>query len=124
MVRDVIRPDRGIVQLHDCRDRARLVSGVIDLRMRGRDRSAQDQGTEKSRSNCSEAGSSDHQLPEERFQGTAARIVAQFEQRLFLDLADALTRDLQQGPDILERHRIGAVEPEVEAQNLGLALLQ
>src|ERR1700686_1672947 len=94
------------------------------LRMYALDRSAEDQCTEADQNNCGESGSSDHQLPKERFQRAPARIVAQLEQRLFLDLAAALARDLQQSPDVLERHRIGAIEPEVQAQNLGLALLQ
>jgi hypothetical protein len=124
VVRDVIRSDRGIVELNDSRNRARLVSRPIVLRMYALDRSAEDQCTEPDQNNCGESGSSDHQLPKERFQRAPTRIVAQLEQRLFLDLADALARDLQQGPDVLERHRIGAIEPEVQAQNLGLALLQ
>src|SRR5439155_7056933 len=40
------------------------------------------------------------------------------------DLTHPLACDLEQRTDVLEGHRIGAVEPEVQAQNLGLALLE
>src|ERR1043166_8178713 len=45
-------------------------------------------------------------------------------QRFFLDLPHALARDAEQRPDLLERHRLAAVQAEVEAKNLGLALLE
>src|ERR1019366_4060829 len=50
--------------------------------------------------------------------------VPQARERLFLDLADALARDVQHGADLLERHRLGPVESEIEAQDLRLALLE
>ena len=50
--------------------------------------------------------------------------MAELEQRLFLDLPHALAGDAEQCPDILQSHRIFAVEAEVQPQNLRLALLQ
>ena len=63
-------------------------------------------------------------LAEERFQRASPRIVPQLEQRLLLDLAHSLARDLEQSPDVLERHRVRAIEAEIEAQDFGFALLQ
>ena len=39
-------------------------------------------------------------------------------------LPHALARDAEQAADLLERHRLRTVEPEVQAQDLGLALLE
>ena len=50
--------------------------------------------------------------------------MAQLEQSLFLDLTHSLTRDLEQSTDVLERHGVGAIEAEVQAQNFGLPFLQ
>src|SRR5450759_347883 len=63
-------------------------------------------------------------LPEKGLERASSRIVPQLEQRLLLDLPHSLARDLQQRTDVLERHRIGAIKSEVEAQNLGLSLFQ
>lgn len=57
-------------------------------------------------------------LAEEGLERAATRVVTQLEQRLLLDLTHTLTRDLEQGADVLERHRIGTVETEVQSQNL------
>src|SRR5678815_349142 len=45
-------------------------------------------------------------------------------QRLFLDLADPFPRDAEHAADLLQRHGLGAVEPEVEPQHLGFAFLE
>src|SRR5206468_1154936 len=45
-------------------------------------------------------------------------------QRLLLDLPHPLAGDAQEGADFLEGHRLAAVQPEVQAQDLRLALLE
>src|SRR5687767_6823953 len=61
---------------------------------------------------------------EEALERSGARHVAQAGQRLLLDLTDTLARNAEQRPDLLECHRLFAIEPEVEAENLRLALLE
>ena len=65
-----------------------------------------------------------HQLSEEGFQRPSARVVPELEQRFLLDLANALASDPKQRPDILESHRIFAIEPEIQSQDLRLSLFQ
>ena len=48
----------------------------------------------------------------------------QSRQRLLLNLAHPLARNPQQAADLLERHRVLSLEPEIQAQNLGFALFQ
>src|SRR5829696_6842395 len=64
------------------------------------------------------------ELAQEALERPGAAHVAQARERLLLDLPHALARDAEERPDLLERHRLLAVEPEVEAEDLRLALLQ
>src|SRR3712207_8100466 len=43
-------------------------------------------------------------------------------ERVVLDLADALARDPERAPDLLERSRLVAVQPEAHLDHLALAL--
>src|SRR5215213_88397 len=61
---------------------------------------------------------------EEALQGPGAAHVAESAQGLLLDLPDPLAGDAEQAANLLERHRLGTIQTEIEAQNLGLALLQ
>src|SRR5215213_10600242 len=61
---------------------------------------------------------------QETLQRPRAAHVAKPAQRLLLDLPHPLAGDAQKAPDFLQRHRLGSVQPEVETQDLGLALLQ
>src|SRR4051794_16459227 len=61
---------------------------------------------------------------QETLQRPCAAHVAEAAQRLLLDLPHPLPGDAQQAPDFLERHRLGPVQAKVEAEDLGLALLQ
>src|SRR6478672_10148469 len=61
---------------------------------------------------------------EEGLERARARHVSQARQRLLLDLPHALARDAEQRTDLFERHRLLAIEAEVQTQDLGLALLQ
>src|SRR5690349_3562455 len=63
-------------------------------------------------------------LPEEALERSRTRHVTQPRQRLLLDLADPLARDPEERPDLLECHWLLAVEPEVQPQDLRLALLE
>src|SRR5262245_42547933 len=45
-------------------------------------------------------------------------------QRLLLDLAHPLARDPEQRADLFERHRLLALEAEIESQDLRLALFE
>src|SRR5574338_1670900 len=63
-------------------------------------------------------------LPEKALQRSRSGDVSQARQRLLLDLAHALARDTQERADLLEGHRLFAIKPEVEAQDLRLALLE
>src|SRR5512137_912058 len=59
-------------------------------------------------------------LAEEALQRSRLRDVAEAGEGLLLDLADPFAGDAQQRADLLERHRLLAVEPEVEPQDLRL----
>src|SRR5438094_10638537 len=57
-------------------------------------------------------------------QRLAHRAFAQPLQRAVAQLADALARDAEHAADLFQRMLAPAVEAEIEAQNLGVALLQ
>src|SRR6266511_4174013 len=63
-------------------------------------------------------------LEEEAFQRACATHVAEARERLLLDLPHPLPRDAEQRADLLERHGLLALEPEVEAQDSRLPLLE
>ena len=63
-------------------------------------------------------------LPQIALQRPRPGNVPQPTQRLLLDLPHPFARDPQKAPDLLERHRLLAVQAEVEPQDLRLALLQ
>src|ERR1700688_306453 len=63
-------------------------------------------------------------LEEEALQGPGARHVPQARQGLLFDLSHPLARDAEQRPDLFQRHRLLSLEPEAEAQDLGLAVLE
>src|SRR2546428_9880112 len=63
-------------------------------------------------------------LEQEAFQRSGSRDVAEARQRLFLDLPDALPRDTEQRADLLERHGLLALQPEMQAEDLRLPLLE
>src|SRR5690606_10325594 len=62
--------------------------------------------------------------PQEGFEEPGPGGVAQPGERLLLDLPDAFPRDAEQRADLLEGHRLQAVQAEVEAEDAGLALLE
>src|SRR5688500_20242098 len=62
--------------------------------------------------------------PQEALQRPCAAHVPKPAERLLLDLPHALAGDAEQGADLLERHGLLAVEAEVEAEDLRLALLE
>src|SRR5256712_12417777 len=63
-------------------------------------------------------------LEQEAFQRSGSRDVAEARQRLFLDLPHTLPRDTEQRADLLERHGLLALEPEIQAEDLRLPLLE
>src|SRR3954468_12601310 len=61
-------------------------------------------------------------FPEIGAERLRARGMAEAANRLLLDLPNALAGELEAFADLLERQRMLAVEPEVEADHLGLTL--
>src|SRR5205823_3729907 len=63
-------------------------------------------------------------LKEEAFQRPGSRDVAEARKGFLFDLPHPLARDTEQRADLLERHRLLTLEPEVQPQDLRLALLE
>src|SRR6266496_319854 len=63
-------------------------------------------------------------LRQEAVERPGPRDVPQPRQRLLLDLPHALAGDAELRADLLERHRVLSFQPEVQTQDLGLAILE
>src|SRR5256885_13919523 len=63
-------------------------------------------------------------LEQEAFQRSRSGNVAEARQRLFLDLPHAFAGYAEQRADLLERHRLLALQSEIQSQDLRLALLE
>ena len=63
-------------------------------------------------------------LREEALQRTSTAHVAQTCQGFLLDLTHPLAGDTQQATDLLQSHRLLALEPEVQSQDLGFSLFE
>jgi hypothetical protein len=64
------------------------------------------------------------ELTEVRLERPCPGDVTQPRERLFLDLPHPLARDPQERADLLERHRLLVIQPEIQAQDLRLTLFQ
>ena len=73
---------------------------------------------------CSRGRNMREKLREEALQRTSTAHMAQACQGFLLDLTYSLAGDTQQATDLLQRHRLLALESEVQSQDLGLALLE
>src|SRR5688572_22700526 len=80
-------------------------------RASGRARSNPDATAECARS------SEGQRSAEVRLESAGARDVPQTRERFFLDLPHALARDAEERADLLERHRLLVVQPEIQAQD-------
>src|SRR2546429_9518478 len=63
-------------------------------------------------------------LEQEAFQRSRSGNVAEARQRLFLDLPHAFAGYAEQRADLLERHRLLALQSEIQSQDLRLPVLE